>query len=168
MLKIERFVNRVPDVKVNLVFNYNNTTRRQLVKNKSERIVPSDVGVYEIPCQDCNLKYFGESGRGLSIRIREHKRSYDSLAMNNVLVKHAWEKDHRINWNNAKILFNSKEVGVRRIVEGAAINLGLSMDGNKSFTQEDKFTNYIICDKYIKNFFNFNVQNAVPDATVAS
>ena len=91
------------------------------------------------------------------------------MAMNNVLVKHSWEEDHRIDWERAKIIYNSQNVGNRRLVEGAAINLGHSMEGNKAFTQEDKFMNKIVCQKIIRNF-SFRDDNSscvTPDAVAA-
>ena len=89
--------------------------------------------------------------------------------MNNALLKHSWEKDHRIDWNGAKIIFKSNEIGVRRVIEGAAINMGTSMEGNKSFTQEDPAINNFICKTYLKSFvFKNDPLCTVPDAAVAS
>ena len=47
------------------------------------------------------------------------------------------------------------------------------MEGNKSFTQEDSFTNELICKEFIRNFDNINnyyndrVLLATPDAAVS-
>ena len=127
-----------------------------------------DVGVYEIPCGDCNSSYFGETGRGLDIRIKEHKRAYNLMHNNSVLVKHSWEKDHKIDWKAAKLVFKSSGVSERRVVEGALIGLGNSMEGNKSFTQEDVFINYLVCRSAIKNFNLNKFHIATPDAAALS
>ena len=142
---------------LNLVFKFENTIRKNLVRNKTEEEVKKEIGVYEIPCRNCDLKYFGETGRSLEIRTQEHKRDYDNMKMNNVLVKHSWERDHRIDWERTKLIYKSHNVGNRRLVEGAAINLGFSMEGNKAFTQEDEFINKLICKKMLNDF---NLRNS--------
>ena len=150
---IGKILNKNYKDKVNIAFNYKNTIRSCLVRNNnSNQDKDKNIGVYEIPCKDCDRKYFGESGRGLPIRINEHKRAYDLHAENNALVSHSLMQDHRIDWEQAKIIFNSKNIGIRRLVEGAIINCGLAMEGNKSFTQEDSFTNGLVCKEFIKSF----------------
>ena len=92
----------------------------------------------------------------MPIRLKEHRNAYDSHAENSALVKHSLTKDHRIDWVKSRVLFNSKNIGIRRVVEGAIINCGVAMEGNKSFTQEDSFTNELICKEFIRNFNNTN------------
>ena len=44
----------------------------------------SQVDVYQIPCANCNLCYIGQTGRDLSLRIKEHNyniRSNHSSAL---------------------------------------------------------------------------------------
>ena len=149
--------------RADLVFNYNNTIAKRIMHNNMEN-KKKDVGVYEIPCRDCNSSYFGETGRGLDIRIKEHQRAYNLMSNNSVLVKHSWEKDHKINWEGAKLVFKCSNVSERRVVEGALINLANSMAGNKSFTQEDNFVNYLVCTSALKNFNINNSTIATPDA----
>ena len=106
--------------------------------------IKTDIGVYKIPCKGCSSSYFGETGRGLEIRLKEHQRAYRDMADNSALVKHSWRNDHQINWKEASIIYKDKNVGNRRLVEGAFINIGNSMEGNKAFTQEDNFINTYI------------------------
>ena len=47
------------------------------------------------------------------------------------------------------------------------INLSNSMEGNKSFTQDDYFINYLVCKSALKNF-NFKSNSATPDAAALS
>ena len=54
-----------------IVFNYNNTLRKKLILNKTHNENKTDIGVYKIPCKGCNLNYFGETGRGLEVRLKE-------------------------------------------------------------------------------------------------
>ena len=153
--------------RADLVFNYNNTIAKRIMHNNMDNN-KNEVGVYEIPCGDCNRSYFGETGRGLDIRIKEHQRAYRLMNDNSVLVKHSWEKDHKINWEGAKLIFKCSNVSERRVVEGALINLANSMEGNKSFTQEDKYINYLVCTSTIKNFNIDNPNIATPDTAALS
>ena len=157
IVPVQKKINSFMKEDLNLVFKFENTIRKNLVRNKTEEEVKKEIGVYEIPCRNCDLKYFGETGRSLEIRTQEHKRDYDNMKMNNVLVKHSWERDHRIDWERAKLIYKSHNVGNRRLVEGAAINLGFSMEGNKAFTQEDEFINKLICKKMLNDF---NLRNS--------
>ena len=169
LVAMQQKVNKVSEGRANLVFSYNNTLRKKLIVNKTGTENKTDVGVYKIPCKECHLNYFGETGRGLEVRLKEHQRAYKDMADNNVLVKHSWEKDHQINWKGSTVLYKDKNVGNRRLVEGAFINIGNSMEGNKAFTLEDNFVNKIIHSMIVNNN-NSNINshiNADPD-TAAS
>ena len=97
--------------------------------------------------------------------MAEHKRALDQHASNSAIVGHAFTNDHRINWNNSNIIYKSNNVHVRRLIEGAAINLGNSFKGNKSFVNEDPFFNFYVVNGFLKNF-NFKTGSVFssPDA----
>jgi predicted GIY-YIG superfamily endonuclease len=60
--------------------------------------------IYNIPCE-CGRSYVGETGRPLSVRIGEHKLNLkNGLLDKSKLARHAFEEDHQISWNEAKIL----------------------------------------------------------------
>ena len=100
---IRKNVNKNYNDKINIVYNYNNTINRLLIHNNNSQTQHNkQIGVYEIPCTECDAKYFGESGRGLLTRIGEHKRAYKLHAENNALVSHSLKLDHRINWAESK------------------------------------------------------------------
>ena len=61
-------------------------------------------GVYRIPCE-CGLVYIGETGRNLSLRLKEHKTNCEKAELEkSAVAKHSWTNDHRIKWNEASIL----------------------------------------------------------------
>lgn len=79
--------------------------------------------IYEIPCQDCNLKYVGLTTRQLKTRIDEHSRDYqhwlkvkdniittnnlntkNKLSSKTAALKHVIDDDHIFNYAGAKIL----------------------------------------------------------------
>ena len=165
---LQRKFNARSKGQVSIVFNYNNTIRSKLTHNKVGKVVNNKVGVYQVPCKDCDKSYFGETGRGLNIRLKEHQRSYELMANNNVLVRHSFDEDHMINWEGTKLLFKSRDIGDRRVVEGALIHYANSMEGNKSFTQEDPLINYLICNSIIKSSDLNTPHIATPDAASLS
>ena len=107
------------------------------------------------------------SGRGLPTRLAEHKRAYENHAQNNTIVSHAFNKDHQINWKQSKLIFKSSDVHVRRLIEGAAINLGDFFKGNKSFVNEDPYVNFYLIISFLKHF-NFKTGSVFPNPDAAS
>ena len=67
-----------------------NTLRSSLVRNKPPRCldVGTAPGVYSVPCASCPSLYFGETGRGLNVRLGEHKNAVLKRDANNALYRH--------------------------------------------------------------------------------
>ena len=60
--------------------------------------------MYRIPCE-CGLVYIGETGRNLSVRLKEHKTNCEKAEQDkSAVAKHTWTYDHRIKWDEATIL----------------------------------------------------------------
>jgi hypothetical protein len=56
-------------------------------------------GVHRIPCE-CGLVYIGETGRNLSVRLKEHKTNCEKDEQDKSSVdKHTWTYDHRIKFS---------------------------------------------------------------------
>ena len=145
-----------------VVFKYENTLKRKLMKNNNNDANPTVPGVYEIPCMQCNQKYFGESGRGLQTRLEEHRYAYENHSQNSAIVSHAFNKDHQINWGQSRVIFKSNDVQIRRLIEGAAIKLGDSFKGNKSFVNEDPYVNFYVINSFLKHF-TFKTSSVFPN-----
>ena len=70
--------------------------------------------IYKILCKDCSSVYVGERGRCFNTRLLEHKRNLkpinlaklkeDDLKKKNALVKHCFNCEHRIDFENFEIL----------------------------------------------------------------
>ena len=57
-----------------------------------------------IPCES-GFVYIGETGRNLSLRLKEHKTNCEKAELEkSAVVKHSWTNDHRIKWIEATIL----------------------------------------------------------------
>jgi hypothetical protein len=53
----------------------------------------------------CGRSYIGETGRPLAVRIREHKYNLkQGLLEKSKLAQHAYEEDHRVSWDKARVL----------------------------------------------------------------
>ena len=50
--------------------------------------------VYQIPCQDCDSVYNGETGRSLGKRRTERKYAVRNGDRNNRVAEHAWDEGH--------------------------------------------------------------------------
>jgi hypothetical protein len=60
--------------------------------------------VYSIPC-GCGRRYIGEMSRPLEVRIKEHKYNLtQGMLEKSKLAQHSYEEDHRICWDEAKVL----------------------------------------------------------------
>jgi hypothetical protein len=60
--------------------------------------------VCKINCADCSWSYKGETGRALETRKKEHKRNVQQRKSGSNIAKHAWTQDHKINFDECKIL----------------------------------------------------------------
>jgi hypothetical protein len=53
-------------------------------------------GVYHIP-SECGLVYIGETGRNLSIRLKEDKMNWEKAELHkSAVAQDTWTYDHRI------------------------------------------------------------------------
>lgn len=62
---------------INIVTRNTNTLRHKLCNYKDPLPPLTTAGIYEISCQDCDLKYVGQSRRAISDRFKEHKSATD-------------------------------------------------------------------------------------------
>ena len=111
----------LPSSNIKIAFKYNSTIKTTLVKHK-ETDNNNDAGVYLVPCKDCNRVYFGESGRGVATRLKEHKYAFRCCNTNNAIFNHVIDNNHLIDWANAKLIFKCDNYKKRRIVESALID----------------------------------------------
>ena len=79
--------------------------------------------VYEIPCQDCEKVYIGETGRSLQKRMMEHKAAVRRGDRNNGIAVHAWDEDHRIDWEGANIKEAEQQLWKRKALEAVHIHM---------------------------------------------
>lgn len=135
------------EIKYKFVYTFDNTVKNKVCKNKleGEDSNADDVGgVYIINCNNCGDKYVGETGRGIRTRIQEHRRAVQLNSQGSAIARHCWEKDHRMDFKNSRLIYKSNNISHRRVVEGALIRQIKVIEGNKGFTSEDPISRSLI------------------------
>ena len=79
-------------------------------------------GVYSIPCS-CGVKYIGETGRCIKIRIQEHKRYLRAgLLTHSAVAEHQHETGHTILFKNSQVLSKEPHFYDQKIREAIEIH----------------------------------------------
>ena len=74
--------------------------------------------VYQISCRDCNAVYVGETERSVRTRKREHADAVKTFnTKKSALSQHVMDFDHRIDWDNVKILKSESHAYRHRFAE---------------------------------------------------
>ena len=114
------------------------TLRQCLVRPKDKRPLMDTVeAVYKIPCKQCPKSYIGETGRKLSVRVKEHKEDVEKSSQANytrsqrkvsentfhksALSDHATQSNHIIDWDNTKVVGREADRQRRYIREAISI-----------------------------------------------
>ncbi len=115
------------------------TTLRNILVNPKDRRDKMDTSdcVYQIPCDNCNKVYIGETGRNFGYRLKEHqkdvnnnskgqytraiRKTSDSEWNKSAMTDHANTNNHEINWEGSKIIDKENNEKTRRIKESIHI-----------------------------------------------
>ena len=74
--------------------------------------------IYKIPCSDCSQSYIGQTGRCLSLQLKEHQRAVRTLDTDpSALAEHVLSADHRNDWDNTTILDHHLFTQLRCLIE---------------------------------------------------
>ena len=164
MPTMKKVTSKLNDDTYDFAFRFQNTIRNRLCKNKlitdDNREVGTEGGVYIIDCMNCQEKYIGETGRELAVRLKEHKGAVSRNQTGSAVAKHCWEKEHRMDFNNSRIVYKSNNVSYRRVVEGAIIREVKVVEGNKAFTSEDPFSRRLILREANVTTDNLGIRSA--------
>ena len=142
-----------------VVCGASNTIKQMLISNKQAPVDSDRRGVvYRVPCAGCNKNYFGETGRGLSVRLSEHRRDVRLGRINNACFKHVRDTNHSINWEGAEILYKSEDLCQRLVVESTCIQKHPNFNNMAStLTIENLSANVIF--KAFPNLANFDAND---------
>ena len=72
----------------------------QIVKGNSKQRIEKSI-VYKIPCNDCNKPYYGETGRSLDVRLKEHIKDIQ-YQRDKTIVKHSQKCGALPKWEDAR------------------------------------------------------------------
>lgn len=84
--------------------------------------------IYQIPCNDCNNVYIGQTKQYLEERLKGHKYQNNVTA----LKKHTKNSKHTFNFNNTTILDKEKNEKARNILESIYIKNNINACNNKT------------------------------------
>ena len=59
--------------------------------------------VYRVPCKECHQTYIRETKRTLKVRLGDHKLTVMHGDPNNGITVHAYESNHMIDWDGARV-----------------------------------------------------------------
>jgi hypothetical protein len=75
---------------INVYHSSENKLFRAICTHKDNVNESQKPGVYRIPCE-CGLVYIGETGRNLSVRLKEHKTNCEKAEQDkSAVAKHTW------------------------------------------------------------------------------
>lgn len=77
--------------------------------------------VYEIPCKGCDQSYVGETGRGVDVRLKEHRNDVKFHRVSNAIVLHIDKCDHLPDWERTRLLEKNIKKSTRKMLEAAHI-----------------------------------------------
>ena len=125
-----------------------NTIKSQLVCNRPPRNddPSSAVGVYRIPCKNCEKSYYGQTGREFKVRLKEHKDGFRTGKLNNACWIHHSKSLHDIDWSNSKIIHKTNNYYERLVVESSLINTMPNINQMKSTLAIDAHSSAIILE----------------------
>ena len=89
---------------------------KEILNNKEEKNHSNEENsvVYEIPCKGCYNTYVGETGRGLNIMLKEHRKDVKFNRVSNAAVLHIEKYNHLPDWNRTRILEKNVKNGQER------------------------------------------------------
>ncbi|XP_045106849.1 uncharacterized protein LOC123501873 [Portunus trituberculatus] len=81
-----------------------------------------DSVVYQIPCNGSDSSYYGETGRGLATRIKEHQADLRHHRPSSALVDHADKTGNLPNWKGMRAIQSGIEERTRKVLESLYIS----------------------------------------------
>lgn len=120
----------------------NTLTLKQFFKPHINTI-DQNIGIYQIPCNNCNLKYIGETN-DFKRRIYQHQHDLQIDNQHSSLTNHRQNHNHSINLNSAhltKIVHNTQS---RKLIESFIIKNTQNMNLNQGESIIDNTTNIFL------------------------
>ena len=104
-----------------------------ILKQKKDNEKNENSVVYKVPCGRCPRAYYGETGRGIRTRVREHRADLRYHRSSSAFVAHAEEEGHLPDWTGAAVVGQNLSKTQRRIVEAAFIATEMTINTSPGF-----------------------------------
>lgn len=104
---------------IKVVFKYLNTYKKFLIRNCP---ISTSGHVYSIKCRDCSLCYWGETGKTIDFRFKQHKSYIRNGDERKAVFQHVSNHDHVLDWNQSGSVLHATDWYTRNIVESALIS----------------------------------------------
>ncbi|XP_050497364.1 uncharacterized protein LOC126878597 [Diabrotica virgifera virgifera] len=123
------------------------------VKDKSDIRDCSNV-VYQIPCNNCNLVYVGQTARNLGSRLVSHRSDSRLYPERSALAEHVNKEHHKMNYESVRVLASESNYTKRLFLEMAFISQNSNaMNKRSDINQLSSIYSYLLC---LDNYPHFN------------
>ena len=86
-----------------------------------------------IPCKGCDKSYVGETGRGVDVRLKEHRSDVKFHRTSNAIVMHIEKCDHLPDRDRTRILAENVRKPTRKMLEAAHIITRNTLNSRSGF-----------------------------------
>ncbi|BHF81751.1 hypothetical protein SprV_0802488500 [Sparganum proliferum] len=94
------------------------TIRQQIIRPKDPLPVTEQSAVaYSIPCQDCDARYVGETGKRLGTRLHEHQLAINRKNRLSLVHGHTLERNHNFAFEKARVVGRANDKMARLMLE---------------------------------------------------
>ena len=109
-------------VGINIVTTTSPTIKQLVYKHHHNNNHSTEAGIYQIPCSECPLSYYGQTARSLKKRVYEHERAVALGYSQNALAIHEKKTAHKPNFKKAKLIKPCHSKKLRKLYESVIIN----------------------------------------------
>nr|VZI42037.1 unnamed protein product [Spirometra erinaceieuropaei] len=94
------------------------TIRQQIMRPKDPLpVTEQSAVVYSIPCQDCDARYVGETGKRLGTRLHEHQLAINRKDKLSLVYGHTLERNHCFAFEKASVIARANDKMARLMLE---------------------------------------------------
>nr|VZI18026.1 unnamed protein product [Spirometra erinaceieuropaei] len=94
------------------------TIRQQIMRPKDPLpVTEQSAVVYSIPCQDCDARYVGETGKRLGTRLHEHQLAINRKDKLSLVYGHTLERTHNFAFEKTRVIGRANDKMARLMLE---------------------------------------------------
>lgn len=128
---------------INLIFQFPNKIQTLLINNQITH-TPLNMGVYIIPCTNCDAVYVGETLKSLADRLHQHQLSIRRGDHSNAVFIHKNYLGHNIDFNRSDLIFKSCNRALNRMIEALFISKYNNYNSSSGFYKIDSSLSSLI------------------------